>query len=117
MSGEGLGPVGSMLPGGAVSEWPFSDPPNVATVTTVQVVRDGEPILLVYHDEDDGAWQFLTGTATNSMKNVMLVSLKSIVMRDPTVVELADLPLGWHAWREHIGAPWVRDKQEGGGAA
>jgi hypothetical protein len=117
MSGARVRSSGAVLLGGAMSDWPFADPPNVATVTTVQVVRDGEPILLVYHDEDDGAWQFLTATATNSMKNMMMVSLKSIVTRDPTVVELADLPLGWHAWREHIGAPWVREKQKGGGAA
>jgi hypothetical protein len=27
---------------------------------------------------------------------------------DPSVLELADLPLGWQAWRSHLGAPWQR---------
>jgi hypothetical protein len=28
--------------------------------------------------------------------------------RDPTLLELADLPEGWRAWRERVGAPWQR---------
>ncbi len=42
----------------ADSEWPFSDPINTAAFTTVRVVRDGYPVLLVTHDEE-GDWQIL----------------------------------------------------------
>ncbi len=31
--------------------------------------------------------------------------------KDPTLREIADLPLGWQARRERVGAPWVREKQ------
>lgn len=38
----------------------------------------------------------------------MLVALRSIVRLDQSVTELADLPLGWHAWRASKSAPWQR---------
>lgn len=28
-------------------DWPFADPPNLATITTRQVIEEGHPILLV----------------------------------------------------------------------
>jgi len=36
----------------------------------------------------------------------MVVSLRSMVMRDATLARLADLPEGWHAWRDGPTAPW-----------
>jgi hypothetical protein len=90
--------------------WPFADPPNVAAITMRQIVHDGRPILLVAHDDDDGSWQFLTGEDLD-VADGMLVSLKSMVERDPSLVELADLPCGWQAWREQVGAPWKREPQ------
>jgi hypothetical protein len=79
----------------------------VATFTVRQIMHDHEPILLVRHDEDDGAWQFLPASDV-SMSDALLVSLESVVKLDPTVAELADLPTGWQATRAHPGAPWVR---------
>jgi hypothetical protein len=38
----------------------------------------------------------------------MIVGLGSILKRDASVAELADLPLGWRAWREGPQAPWQR---------
>jgi hypothetical protein len=90
-----------------MDDWPFDDPPNVATFTVRQIVDGGEPILLVAHDAEDGGWQFLTGGPI-SMSDAMLVSLAEIVRRDPSVVELADLPLGWEASRMALGASWER---------
>jgi hypothetical protein len=90
-----------------VTEWKFADPPNVVTCTVRQIVRDGHPILLVSHDDEDGGWQFLTGGAFD-LADALLVALKEIVALDPSIVELADLPLGWQAWRERPGALWVR---------
>lgn len=88
-------------------EWVFADPPNVATYTTRKVLDDGHPILLVTHDEDDGAWQFLCGT-TNEAADARIVGLDTIVQKDPSVIELADLPLGWRAWRDSPRGPWHR---------
>jgi hypothetical protein len=90
--------------------WPFEDPPNVAAITVRQIVHGARPILLVAHDDDDGSWQFLTGEDLD-VADGMLVSLKSMIDRDPSLAELADLPLGWHAWRDQVGSPWQRGPQ------
>jgi hypothetical protein len=89
--------------------WPFSDPPNVATITTTKVLDEGHPILLVTHEEDDGARQFLCGTA-NDPGDCGVVGLDCIYNRDPGVAELSDLPLGWRAWRDTAGSPWQREE-------
>jgi hypothetical protein len=89
------------------TDWPFEDEPNVATITVKQVLREGQPILLVSHDADDGGWQFLTG-GDFEVADGMVVSLRSMLTHDPTLEELADLPLGWQAWRERVGAEWHR---------
>ena len=89
------------------SPWPFADPRNVAAITTVNVLEHGDPILLVTHDEDDGMWQLLCGKA-NGPANGRVVGLGGMYDRDPTIGQLADLPLGWRAWRPTVAAPWQR---------
>jgi hypothetical protein len=90
-----------------MSEWPFSDPPNVAVIVNRKIIRDGEWIAQVSHDSDDGAWQFhIKEEDELSESDATVVSLKEIVDLDPTVLELADLPLGWRAWRVSKGSPW-----------
>ena len=44
-------------------KFPFYDAPNTATITCCHILENGEPILYVSHDEDDGMWQFLCGKA------------------------------------------------------
>jgi len=92
-----------------VTDWPFADPPNVVTFTMRQIVDGERPILIVCHDEDDGGWQFLTGDVID-MADALLVSLRTIVGVDASVLELADLDVGWRAHRTHPHAPWVREK-------
>jgi hypothetical protein len=87
--------------------WPFDDPPNVATLTVQQIVRGGQPILLVVRAPEDGGWQFLTGEPFE-VADGMVVSLKSMIDRDPTLTELADLRVGWQASREKVGYAWQR---------
>jgi hypothetical protein len=94
----------------ASAKWPFDDPPNVATITVRQVIHDGEPILLVARDADDGGWQFLAGGEFD-VDDGMVVSLRSILERDSTIAELVDLKPGWQATRETVGAPWKRSEQ------
>jgi len=55
--------------------------------------------------EDDGGWQFLCGT-TNDEADARIVGLGTVVKCDASVNELADLPLGWRAWRASLDAPW-----------
>jgi hypothetical protein len=83
---------------------------NVAVLTTNSVLA-GRPILHVSHDEEDGAWQFHTGE-TISVEDARIVSLKRIIDLDPSVLSLADLPLGWVATRSEIDTAWQRSKRD-----
>jgi hypothetical protein len=79
-------------------------------ITLKRIIREGQPILFVTHDEDDGGWQFLDAGAV-AVEDAMVVGLGRIVTLDPSIYELADLPLGWKAWRKTRNDPWHRDKQ------
>jgi hypothetical protein len=92
-------------------DWPFDQPPNCVAITTTHVLKEGCDITHVYHDEDDHGWQFhYAGEKLDS--DVMVVAMKTITRLDPTVMEVADLPLGWLAVRERRGTPWQRRKNE-----
>jgi hypothetical protein len=90
-----------------INSWPFADLPNVAVFTVRSIAETERPILVVRHDGDEVAWQFLTGEALE-MKDAMLVSLAEIVRLDPTLTALADLPVGWQATRARVGDDWRR---------
>jgi hypothetical protein len=90
--------------------WPFDQPPNCAVITLRRIV-DGGPILFVSHDKDDDGWQFLDGESAG-VDEALLVSLKSMLNRDPTLGELADLPAGWTATRESVDHPWRRSTND-----
>ena len=91
--------------------WPFPDPPNTATITTVHVLERRLPITLVTHDADDGTWQFLCGATTDDADG-RVIGLATALELDPTVGELGDLPLGWRAWRAARNQPWRRSPCE-----
>jgi len=93
----------------AQTEWPFEDPKNTAAFTTVGVIKRHEPVCRVCHD-DDGAWQFLPGGAV-TMADAMLVALSEVVGTDQTLLQLADLPLGFVATRENAQSPWRRSQK------
>lgn len=90
--------------------WQFNEPKNVPVFTTKEIIEEGKPILYVSHDEDDGAWLFLSGELINE-ENARLVGLKEIVEIDPSVLSLANLPLGWRARRKTINEPWRRERK------
>ena len=93
-----------------MGEWPFDEEENVATMTVRQVTHGGQPILYVSHDADDGMWQFLTGGPVE-VADAMIVSLREVFSIDPSVGDLADLPLGWTAERSAPGQPWRRSSR------
>ena len=76
-------------------------------MTTVNVLDGSLPIMLVAHDSDDGMWQVLCGT-TNDPDDGCIACLGCLFERDRSIGALADLPLGWYAWREGPGKPWHR---------
>lgn len=90
--------------------WKFADPPNVAVVTVWPVLRGESFVGAVHHDAEDGGWQFLCADKTFDWADAALVSLTTVVEVDPSINELADLPLGWSASRESKDSPWVRWK-------
>ncbi len=89
-------------------DWPFADPKNVATFTVRQIARDGNPILRVTHDREDGAWQFLEW-GTPREEDAMIVGLEEMTRIDQSISALADLPLGWRAIGRSPAEPWQRE--------
>lgn len=86
----------------------FNDSLNTAVFTTKFVFRVGEPIQNVFHHEDDGAWEFTGATQAVEDKDYLIVSLEEMMNLDPSILELADLPLGEAAYRSSANAPWER---------
>ena len=72
-----------------------------------QILDGSEPILLVSHDADDHGWQFIGSTDANR-EDGRVVCLEHMVSRDPSVIQLADLPPGWQATRRSPKHPWQR---------
>jgi predicted adenylyl cyclase CyaB len=89
------------------SPWPFVDPEDTVAITLERILRAESPILLVTHDREDGGWQFLDGAHVMEEDGVV-VQLGEMIQFDPSLEDLADLPMGWHAWRSALGSPWHR---------
>ena len=89
------------------SDWPFDQAPNVAAVTTRQVIEQNLPILCVTHYSDDHSWGFVCGT-TDARDDGRVIAMNEALEIDPTLREIADLPPGWTAQREKVGAEWRR---------
>jgi hypothetical protein len=89
-----------------MDKWLFDDPPDVAAITTIQVL-EGATILYVSHDAEDGGWQFHTGKDIGP-NDARVVALKRIVEIDSSIVELADLPLDWVATRSNADDVWQK---------
>ena len=92
-------------PDDADAPWPFADSPDVATITTRAIVAGDDWIAYVSHDAEDEGWQFLGPNGAPEPDAASVVGLKTIVRLDPSVTELHDLPLGWHASRSSRDAP------------
>jgi len=92
-------------------DWPFEEPPDAVVVTLDRIVQGEAPILLAARDDD--GWQFLDGEHVFEEDGAVLL-LGEIVQLDPTLLQLADLPVGWHATRPTVAAPWSRADGEPG---
>jgi hypothetical protein len=87
--------------------WPFDQPRDCAVFTTRQVLEREESILRVTHDNDDHGWQFLGSDVRAD--DAKIISLEEAVELDPSVLQVADLPVGWRAWRASVEEPWIRE--------
>ena len=93
-------------------DWPFDQAENVAAITSKFVLEENYPILHVVHYSDDHSWAFTCGTTDNS-EDGRVIAMSQAVKLDPTICELADLPPGWGASRDKVGAEWNRYELEG----
>ncbi|MCA0034148.1 hypothetical protein [Mesorhizobium sp. B263B2A] len=91
-----------------MEQWRFEDPPNVAVLSDRGIFKSGDWIAYVVHEADDddsysdegGSWQFHSSDTRDwNEREIMLVSLQNVLRRDESILELVDLPKGWHAWR------------------
>ena len=69
-------------------------------------VFDGsKPVLLV--SREDGDWQLLCGGGHDAAELPRVVGLNHLLVRDPSLHEVAGLPVGWEAERSQPGEPWA----------
>ena len=94
----------------SADRWPFAEPRNCATLVTAQVLERTEPILHAVHDED-GEWQFI-GSTDASVEDGRVIALFEAVELDPSILQLADVPVGWHAVRDSPNHPWKREAMD-----
>ena len=98
-------------PTAAIEPWPFPDPPIVEAITLDRILNGSSSILLITRDLDDGTWQFLDGGHVFE-DDAALVLLGEMLQFDPSIADLADLPLGWHARRDSAEGAWNRIEGE-----
>jgi len=93
-------------------DWPFDQAPDVAAITTRQVLEENLPILQVTHYDDDHSWAFVCGTTDDTDDGRVIRMIEALEI-DFTLLSIADLPPGWHAWRAVVGSEWTRTKGNG----
>lgn len=89
----------------------FKDSTNTAVITLKKIINRKEFIGYITHDIKDRSWQFLD--KKNTIKNInesAVVSLQEIIDIDSSILEIADLPLGWCAWRDTASLSWQKSK-------
>lgn len=87
----------------------FNEDKNAMVLTTNEVLEKKDRIYAVYHDSDDGMWQFI-GKMDCDNSNARLVSLEEICILDDSVNDLAELPCGYMAQRNND--KWIISKYE-----
>lgn len=91
-------------------KFPFNEPENTAVITCSHILCDGHTILYVFHDADDGMWQFLCG-GTHTEHQAKVVSLEEIFEADNSISQLANMPCGYVAMRRSAKEKWVIKKR------
>ena len=71
----------------------FKDAKNTMVITTKEILNGEHPVTTVFHDLDDGMWQFLDDGKL-SEERAAIISLEEMAEIDDSVNDIADLPLG-----------------------
>src|SRR5688572_20296566 len=93
----------------ASKRWPFHVARNFSVSCSRAILDAGKPIA-VFARHDDGSWQFRDSEPTRPGDEPASVRLEEIYRLDPTIAEVADLAVGWHAKRSGPTMPWSRAK-------
>lgn len=95
--------------------WPFPDNrfPDALLVYVMRTVVEGElPALLVSHDSDN-EWSVADGVTDPNVEGaVVLAHMRHVIDRDPSIEELASLPMGHDAYRETVAERWQIEPSE-----
>jgi hypothetical protein len=83
----------------------FQENLKTAVLADANVVNSNSLITRINHHED-GLWEFFGKKKVNEGE-IMVVSLEQIIQRDPSILEMADLPLNFTAFRESNDTPWI----------
>jgi len=89
----------------------FLNGPNTAVFTTKYILEKKTIISYVFHYEEDGAWQFSSNEDCNN-DDYRIISLEEMIDIDPTILNIADLPLGFFAKRNNKKSKWIVEKLE-----
>ena len=87
----------------------FDDPPNTVVIICCHALSGEEPILNVFHDIDDGTWQFLCNK-THTTDNARIVGLQEVFDFDNSIGTLSHMQCGYFATRKSGNDHWVINK-------
>lgn len=86
----------------------FQESPNTAVLTTKFVMEDHKPIVEIKHSADDGSWEFYSDDSFDDFKDAARVmSLQQMIKLDSSILEIADMKLGYHAHRNATSDSWT----------
>lgn len=90
----------------------FQESLNTAVFTTKFVIKNRNLITTVYHDSEDGAWEFFSDDFFENYEDVaMIVSLEEIINLDDTILDISDMGLGYKATRSKREDKWFVTEQ------
>lgn len=84
----------------------FTEPLSTAVFTSVFVIEGNQLITNVSHELEDSAWQFHSNDQLEGTHNARVVGLGQIIEMDSSLLEIANLPLGYKATRNSANAEW-----------
>ena len=90
----------------------FKEAGNTAVFTTKFVLFENKEITTVYHDEDDGAWQFFSADHFDNYEEVAKIAcLDEIIAMDESISKLSEMPKGYFAYRRSRLDKWTIQKR------
>ena len=85
----------------------WDDPMDPIAITTEAVAAKRWPVLRVLHEEGQGEWQFYDDA--EPLQWLVAVLKQRLLVLDPSLESIKDLPVGWEAVRESPSAKWSRN--------